>query len=871
MRKLNGSYWDRFKKKNDTREVRDGILFEDLVIELLKLTYPGEWKRTKKSHDDNRDFYLITNESRIWAECKNYEQSIALNTIAPTLVMAQIYSVNKIIFFSYSKINKNAHRKLYSFAASTQKEIEIYEEEQLDNLIIKCNQGLPNEFKVSSDEILLNAPMPKIDVQFSIIPNPILGTNIEDDDIISYENVKKLFYNNAFEVLVSFDFNRIIPDLSIEISANEEDNDNSNYVILDNTRIELSKFNIIDKLEGVTGYVKSILVKPLFFKTICYLPVFNIKVYSKSKIIFAENSPKIDINYIWNKQTALIGTEYRDAISNLNNKTLDYSRFGCFLIYGVSGTGKTRLLKESLDSLLMYKYRVINFIGKEKDSARILLKELIYFIFEIPRTEIFGYLDACIGDVDKESTINEQVHSTYDLIKKISKNISDNDLIELINNYFSIIFEKMSCERIALVIDNVQDFGEPLRIFLEEYITYSRHQSRANRSVLLLSINIDKADNSILNFVESIETLQQDNESFTVHNPSGFQYPSQALIFLKELLNEKTERFDKELEQVVTQYSTIPYYLWQFVYNLLDQDIAYYDDNNKCHIKDPTAFFNTTLNLYDSNKLLMMRWERLLNKHIFDEQEYLRIFSLISLFPSVKESNIRNFKLNRKCFDVILKYNYLKMEIDGHYIFDHDIVEKFLLDYYGNTYFAILEHIKYEQLETEISEYPFLHYFYKITQTNIEVDEIREISNYVFSNIPSKLYIENFLAPLIKKTNANIEYFDTDEEWLKIVTGITNVLRNSIGLEETLNYYETINNIIRKRGITTFSRMLYFRNYINTYSDLLHYMKRSTHAINYLKSILSDLSHIENDDVTNALYSMIFNRLLINYREIETK
>ena len=143
MRKLKESYWNKFKKRDKKgRDTRDGILFEDLVMELLKLKYPGEWTRTRKSHDDNRDFYLITNDSRIWAECKNYEQSIALDTIAPTLVMAQIYSANKIIFFSYSKINRMAHRKLYSFATSTQKQIEIFEEEQLDQLIIENNLGL---------------------------------------------------------------------------------------------------------------------------------------------------------------------------------------------------------------------------------------------------------------------------------------------------------------------------------------------------------------------------------------------------------------------------------------------------------------------------------------------------------------------------------------------------------------------------------------------------------------------------------------------------------------------------------------------------------------------------------------------------------
>lgn len=872
MRKLKNSYWDRFKNiDKNGKDIRNGLLFEDLIIELLKIEYPGDWKRTKKSHDDNRDFYLITDKSRIWAECKNYEKNIALDTIAPTLVMAQIYSVNKIIFFSYSKINKNAHRKLYNFAISTKKEIAIYEEEQLDELIIKCSQGLPNRFKVSQNDIIRTTVAPKVDIQFSIIPNPIIGNNIEEDDIIAFENIDKILYNNAFEVLVSFDFNRIIPELSIQISCDEKDNSNSNYVILDNSRIILSDCNLIDKLEGVTGYVKSILLKPLFFLPIATLPVINVKVFSQGNIIASKVSPKINVKYVWNKQTSLIGTKYRNAINNLQDKILGYNRLGCFLIYGISGTGKTRILKESLDSLMMYKYRIISFIGKEKDSARTLLKELIYFIFEIPREEIFSYLDGCMENVDESISITKQIHTTYDLIKMISKNLSDNELIDLVNDCFFVIFEKMSNERIALVIDNVQDFGEPLRLFLEKYIEYSRHQSRSNCSVLLLSVNIDKADSNVVSFVESIKELQQDNSGFYVHKVVGFEHSNQALVFLKELLNEKSERFDKELEQVVSNYSTVPYYLWQFVYNLLDEGIAFYDDNNKCHIEEPMEFFNTTLECYDSKEMLKIRWRRLIDRYSFAEEDYIHIFSLVSLFSQIRESTIHDFRLNSECFEVLKKYNYLRMELDGHYVFDHDIIEKFFIDYYGKRYFLILEHIKSHNLEDEIVNYPFIYYFYKISQPDVIIDEIREVSNYVFSNRPPKLYIKYFIDTLIKRINKNIDCFLDDEEWLITVVKITNILRNSIGFEEILNYYETINNIIDRRGIALFSRIVYFRDYIDTYSDLLHHMRRCREAIGYLKSILDKLTDIKADDVINSLYSMIYNRLLINYREIETE
>lgn len=101
MRKLNDSYWDKYTYIDQKNKIiRDGIEFENLIEELLRIKYGMSWKRTGKSHDNNRDFHLTTTNYREWAECKNYKNSISMETIAPTLVMAQIFDVNKIIFFS---------------------------------------------------------------------------------------------------------------------------------------------------------------------------------------------------------------------------------------------------------------------------------------------------------------------------------------------------------------------------------------------------------------------------------------------------------------------------------------------------------------------------------------------------------------------------------------------------------------------------------------------------------------------------------------------------------------------------------------------------------------------------------------------------
>lgn len=78
MKKLRLEYWDYFTKKGKGGKTRgDGIKFEGLVKCLLAAQYGIEWIGTQKSYDDNRDFWIYFKEKHLWAECKNYKDSIA--------------------------------------------------------------------------------------------------------------------------------------------------------------------------------------------------------------------------------------------------------------------------------------------------------------------------------------------------------------------------------------------------------------------------------------------------------------------------------------------------------------------------------------------------------------------------------------------------------------------------------------------------------------------------------------------------------------------------------------------------------------------------------------------------------------------------
>ena len=93
--------------------------------------YGKKWRETGGSHDHNRDFWLHLSDQNLWAECKNYSNTISMNILAPTLVMAQIYEVNEI---------------LLAYGEKTHKTIRFFDGENIDELICSYASKLPARY-----------------------------------------------------------------------------------------------------------------------------------------------------------------------------------------------------------------------------------------------------------------------------------------------------------------------------------------------------------------------------------------------------------------------------------------------------------------------------------------------------------------------------------------------------------------------------------------------------------------------------------------------------------------------------------------------------------------------------------------------------
>ena len=872
MRQLTDEYWNKFTKiRTDGAITRDGLQFEDLVECLLKIEYGKEWKRTPKSHDNNRDFHLTTPEYTLWAECKNYAKTIALDTIAPTLVLAQIFDVNKLLFFSYSDINFSAQKKIYSFGTKTKKEIEIYAGATLDKLIIKNKRHLPVKFRPQKKHIIPEENMQDLEWQFFFIQNPILGATLDDRDIINIPDVQKISYNTVFEIGFICVNHSLECDYQVELSLyNVPNNDNRYFTPVD---YEISEedpcFSLLD-IPSAGGILKRYFFKSNRFKANLNLPVFQAQVLKNGTIQKTVYSPLHTVNNLWIGKTILIGEQYRTIIKTMEQYALNNDEVSCFTVYGTSGTGKTRLLKEMQDVLLRHKYRIISFIGNEEDSAYTILKELIYFIYEVPRDEILKGLeqDAFMQEHIEMKTPASQA---YLLARRFSKAHSDSDLIEIIDESFDIVYEKISKERIAIMIDNIQFFGNAMIHFLQKYIIYSKHQARYNTSVLILSINQDYITDKTTEFLNFLQDISKDKSQISCHEVAGFHNMNQGILFLRELLHTSDDSLDQEFEIILKKTTLRPYYIYQAIYYLYEKEAILEVDDGKGFFPYLERFHDTVDTMPPRIKeIISNRWDTFLKRYNLNEEETVCIMAAIYLFRELSPQVVQLLHFPFGILKLLEQRMFIKQNENGNWIFDHDIIENFFTRNYINLDFLIISRIKQNRIFRGLSEYPFVQSYYRLCSKRLSYDALKKIYKETTDlSISSKLaflYYSKLLNAVLKGFKAN----DDIEKWMRMLFGTCNLAKNIVGIKKADEYFITANKFLDKSMSIDILMTNAFRNYVNIYTDSLFFQKRHDDAICYLEKILQ-YPMPKNTDQSYALQTMIYNRLLIHHRELPSE
>lgn len=874
MKYFKDEYWERFTKivsQNDRdKKIRDGLEFEDLVESLLRLEFQGEWTRTKKTHDNNRDFYLYSELERIWVECKNYKTSIAMSTLAPTLVMAQIFDVSQIIFFSYSKISNSAKRKIFSFGRKVNKKIRIYDDYRLEELIIKAGNRLPVKFRPSLTSYANSSCKNNLEIQLFARIEPTTSTDEKMSDFIPYKKLSKVYYNKVFAMYFFLTNTSALEAYSIKVHTKEnQSEDIFHYQFVDRDILEPAVFSKNTMIDSAEGVVLECLMKPIIYKKNIKLPVFVIEIWNnKNNLIYTWQNDPLYLECVWVGQTKLIGSNYEKIINTISNKVLARNKIGVCAIYGESGTGKTRLLTELMEILLQQRYRILNFIGLENDQSLNIIKEIVYYIYEIPRSTLTEYWEKHILEIKSIKEPGDTVFKALSLLGKIITSSSSS----VIDEYYDIIFEKISHMNVALIFDNVQYYNEKIITFIQKYIHYAVNQNCSNQTVILCTFNTDFLNRSSCDFFNDIRFLEKDIDSIYIQEIKGFNDSNQALLYLRELVHLNTDENDRLLSDIIQKLTTKPYYLYQAIKYLEENNAIYHSPLEQGFLIDNSVFREVIEKMPNNLTELLIKRYSSLN---YDFNHINMVLSAVYIFVKIDSFIIRELNLNTECINFLKNHGFLRQLPNRSYTFEHDIIRSFLSEYIVSLEKYIIDYIISEKLLEQFITFPFQYSFILLHKKRLTKKIFQEYIASIEEEDDIPLYLYNkYYKKLFDSAIKRMHFFDTFLDWMKFLYNICKNVRDKLGSEIALEYYyQPLYNILKRKIKECYKYLHDYRLFIMSYTDLLLHLKMNNKAIAVLEKELKSITDNENNLGNSAITfeAILCNRLHVNYKDFSDK
>ncbi|MBL4744724.1 MAG: hypothetical protein JKY08_00005 [Flavobacteriaceae bacterium] len=548
MRVLTANYWEAFVEKhdNDTSHF-NGKLFEELVRDLLKVYFNGEWNPTSITWDGGKDF---VNRSipgtKSWAECKMYKKPISLNAVSNTLVMAiNEQNVNSLLIFSYSPINKNTKSHLASFSHNSDISIQTFDDETLESLILSCKSICEKYFNQCNDYDLhetregleiVSICSTDVDVDYSQIS--CIEGNLKKRTPKIPVNTPCLYEiyirsKEAFkQISVKIDLTTLIASsqqLGL-LNMNKLVLDKNNCIVQNILPCQISSTKIFFAPK-VVGRIIFPIVETAYNGNVVKLPAYEIDVTRLTRPSLIGSSVIRELN------------KFNEAIST-NNKIFNA------VISGKSGVGKTRFIEEAELRLLSQNFIVVKLDGRFnqcKDFSA-FSTSLISQIWRLPNSELL--LGEEVNIINRSTFNNTLFDRIYSIIyRNKQKTLSSEDDIK---ETLDLVSTGLVRQRIALLLDNVQSLdsfsikmlskltdnlrGTPGQSvitfsFNEDELVYSTeatlllHQLKKtslisdSRSLQYIRI-LEFSRNDVEMFLDTICGTMDDNISFTEHYPN---------------------------------------------------------------------------------------------------------------------------------------------------------------------------------------------------------------------------------------------------------------------------------------------------------------------------------------------------------------
>ena len=643
-----------------------------MVAELLELEYPTsrpgeEWRRTLRSWDGKHDFrqeILQHGKSKLrWAECKAYRKVIDFNILAPTLIMSTLRNVNEVIFFSYSRLNREAVSEFQEFSKVHKMRARIYDDERLERLILHHRDNPRFSFHTF---------FPKAD---SLPSSTQAGSPITCtvEAFLYRQNVKyslgalkkqKLRINELFELRISL-VNETLTPQHISLSVDMERN--GAFRCLDCMNRQMHHEFPVDLQGGettmlaipfkITGYARKISLP--YMCLICG----SIEIPLETGVFEG----------CWLLETPYFGD--MNKLEQLGRTTR--SPFGTVIgVYGPSGAGKTRYLRELQDRRLLTGGKCLwSDAVHTEGNAVTWLKYVLSRLYALPLIRVEQYSEQSFPDV-KERIVTDLLYDPdFSLTPESIQQIS------------AVLLKALELQDMLLILDNVQDFDQDTIKILNTVLNLMPDAQGAH---LLFSFNTDLLykEEFAASFFQRIRQLnREDGAHYCLYEITGLD-PKDTMLFIRScLLNAEAAERETELswrpviQQIAGAAGNNPLYLEQLLLYLCEKDILRVEGNH-LYVFDnhglPACLSQLPCTTQD---LLKQRWSMLVKKVSAHRRALERVVRFLCFFGELHPRFIREAGLDEDVVEYLIGAGFLRQETG--LTFYHPLIERFFWLKYG--------------------------------------------------------------------------------------------------------------------------------------------------------------------------------------------
>lgn len=847
MQNLTDKFWKSFNSKTTSKK---GKKFEELIKTVLEAKYgQNKWKGTSDSWDGSKDFYYYNIDENMWAECKNYKSTIGLKVVSPTLIMAQIYNIDTLLFFSYSPINDNTKSKIVKYSDNAHIKVIFFDDEALEKLLFNYWSYISKKnFKRYNGSTSSYFSSPLIDLK--IYKNPFSNESEIPNNDIGVINAYHMF---------EIDICIVNPNdmkLSLEISFNDFASKDLQFFEINPSEFKTEPVKLV--IPPYESFIYKVFMSPTCGGRELQLPDIQI---NNNAFSLNKNFEIKPIKCKITRENRLIGEEYRNLIrvyseDIINNKI-------ALTLYGGSGVGKSRLFTECIKISAFKNYVILsNFTSYHSinrlSDAENLIKEIIIALYDLTSEEVLELFNQIASNA--LVTFDEKTSMAFQMIKDFINASTTDKYFSLIDKYIAIISEKLMQRKYLIAIDNMQFYDESISYFFYKVLSYIINSQRPNLSRFLFTFNTDYIGADTLSS-ELLLFLTENSMKFCKKKIIGFQNGNECEVYLQEALSIGDSMEENEIKTIINKTNGNPLYLQQMVLWLYEKGVLNSRDN-KYNIQKPEELLNVMNDIpQEIFDLLNQRWDFFTTLH--SEADTVQALSAIHLFSFLTRQDAEDLKIDWLLIEQLEKRGFLDIISDKDFsrvTFYHDMLESFI----SNKYFPLSKYICDNELTIQLISKQSKGVKSLFDLCKNKWDNTDTIRDLLSQDIPVKLSGEYYFL-LYKAYLKLFDKFKDKSEWMSDVIQLMGKIRDHLGNEKMLSIVNEINFAIE--GAPNLKTEICYGRFLLTISESMdsigQYQEAHDLILNY-----KNLLEVDDicDDKRKKFLSELYNRLNVYRR-----